>query len=88
MLLALTYGPAALAALADLAASLSRATTMAIYSLTISLGMFVGLIASTTLVAHLGNLGIYLFFGSITAVLGALTAVRWVEARRATIPVR
>jgi len=88
VLLALTYGPAALAALADLAVSLSRATTMAIYSLTISLGMFVGLLASTTLYARLGNPGLYLFFGAITAVLGALTVVRWVEDRAATIPAR
>jgi len=88
VLLALTYGPAALAALADLAVSISRATTMAIYSLTISLGMFVGLIASTSLDARYGNAGLYVFFGAITAVLAALTVVHWIEARSATIPVR
>ncbi len=88
VLMALSYGPAALAALADLARELNRATTMAIYSLTISLGMFVGLLASTSLFSRFGPDGLYPFFGSIAAVLGILTGLRWVEARRATIPVR
>ncbi len=88
VLLALAYGPAALAALADLSLALSRATTMAIYSLTISLGMVVGLVASSELYAHWGNTGLYLFFASIATVLAALTLVRWREALRATIPVR
>jgi MFS family permease len=88
ILLALAYGPAALAALADLALELSRATTMAIYSLTISLGMVVGLLGAATLVPAWGNVGLYVFFGAIAAVLAVLTAVRWLEAARATIPVR
>lgn len=88
ILLALAYGPAALAALADLALELSRATTMAIYSLTISLGMSIGLFASTRLVAWLGPAGLYPYFGSIALGLGVLTALRWREAAQATIPVR
>ncbi|MGA8302607.1 MAG: MFS transporter [Thermoplasmata archaeon] len=74
---ALGYGPAALAALADLSSSLSRGTTMAIYSLTISLGMILGLILGTQLVARLGTDGYYVFFGIIAAALVALTAVRY-----------
>jgi MFS family permease len=73
---ALAYGPAALAALADLSYQLTRATTMAIYSLTISLGMIVGLVASTTLYTWFGNLGIYLFFGAVSAGLIVLTIAR------------
>ncbi len=46
---ALAYGPAALAALADLSQTIPRATTMAIYSLVISLGMLIGLLAATRL---------------------------------------
>ncbi len=88
VLLALSYGPAALAALADLALAQGRATTMAIYSLTISLGMFVGLLASTALYGRYGPPGLYPYFGAIAAVLVALTVARWVEARRARIPVR
>jgi MFS family permease len=77
VLVALAYGPAALAALADLALEVSRATTMAIYSLTISLGMVAGLLVSTQLYAHLGNVGIYLFFGGVAAALVALTIARY-----------
>jgi MFS family permease len=77
VLVALAYGPAALAALADLTVEMSRATTMAIYSLTISLGMVTGLLVSTQLYAYLGNVGLYLFFGGVAVTLVALTAVRY-----------
>jgi MFS family permease len=73
---ALAYGPAALAALADLASTLSRGTSMAIYSLTISLGMILGLVVGTQLVAHFGTTGYYLFFGSIAGALVLLTVFR------------
>ncbi len=88
ILLALVYGPAALAALADLARELSRATTMAIYSLTISLGMSLGLFGSTFLVSEFGAAGLYPFFGTIGVVLAVLTAIRWSEVGKAKIPVR
>jgi len=85
---ALGYGPAALAAVADLARALSRGTTMAIYSLTISLGMVVGLIEGTQLVARLGNVGFYVFFGEIAGALVVLTAVRHLVVRLETpVPV-
>jgi MFS family permease len=77
VLVALTYGPAALAALADLTVEMSRATTMAIYSLTISLGMVSGLLISTQLYARLGNVGLYLFFGGVAVTLVALTLARY-----------
>jgi MHS family proline/betaine transporter-like MFS transporter len=83
---ALAYGPAALAALADLSFALSRGTTMAIYSLTISLGMILGLILGTQLVDRLGNDGYYLFFGSIAGALVALTAARYRDDRVAPAP--
>jgi len=85
---ALAYGPAALAALADLATEQGRATTMAIYSLTISLGMFVGLLSSTALYGRYGTTGLYPYFGAIAVVLVGLTVVRWIQAARARIPVR
>ncbi|HTT14500.1 MAG TPA: MFS transporter [Thermoplasmata archaeon] len=84
VLLALVYGPAALAALADLSARISRATTMAVYSLTISLGMWLGLIVGTQLYDRLGNEGLYFFFGTVAVGLVALTAARYaVDARDA-----
>ena len=78
---ALAYGPAALAALADLALALSRGTTMAIYSLTISLGMVLGLVLGTQLVDRLGNDGYYLFFGGVAAALVVLSVARHLEVR-------
>jgi MFS family permease len=84
ILVALVYGPAALAALADLSVRISRATTMAIYSLTISLGMWLGLIVGTQLYDRLGNTGLYVFFGTVAVGLVALTAARYaVDARDA-----
>jgi MFS family permease len=90
---ALAYGPAALAALADLAFELSRGTTMAIYSLTISLGMILGLVLGTQLVDHFGNAGYYLFFGGIGGGLVLLTVARALTVppsatRSATTPAR
>ncbi|MCI4317380.1 MAG: MFS transporter [Thermoplasmata archaeon] len=78
---ALAYGPAALAALADLSRALSRATTMAIYTLTISLGMLIGLLVSTTLYSHYGPEGLDVFFGAIALGLVALTMVRYYDVR-------
>jgi MFS family permease len=77
---ALAYGPAALASLADLSYALSRGTTMAIYSLTISLGMILGLVFGTQLVAHWGNNGYYVFFGCIASALVTLTLLRQADA--------
>lgn len=86
-LAALAYGPAALAALADLSEQYSRATTMAIYSLTISLGMVGGLLVSTQLYARWGNDGLYVFFALVSLALGGLTAVRYRETGAVDRPV-
>lgn len=74
---ALAYGPAALAALADLAQTIPRATTMAIYSLVISLGMLVGLLVSTQLFSEFGANGLDAYFGAIAVALVALTIWRY-----------
>ena len=83
---ALAYGPAALAALGDVAAELSRATTMAIYSLVISLGMLVGLVASTQLYAAWGNHGLVVFFMGVAGGLLLLTSLRYRDARKGPLP--
>ncbi len=80
-LAALAYGPAALAALTDLTHRLSRATTMAVYSLTISLGMLVGLLASTELFSRFGAAGLDVFFAGVATGLIALTLVRYHDVR-------
>ena len=74
---ALGYGPAALAALADLAQTIPRATTMAIYSLVISLGMLLGLVVSTQLFDAYGANGLDAYFGLIAVALVLLTLWRY-----------
>ena len=78
---ALAYGPAALAALADLSQTIPRATTMAIYSLVISLGMLLGLLVSTGLYSRYGADGLDVYFGAIAAALVLLTLWRLREVR-------
>lgn len=80
-LVGLGYGPAALAALADLSHSLTRATTMAIYTLTIGVGMFLGLGLATTLYSAFGPLGLDGFFALIGTTLVLLTTLRWRQVR-------
>ncbi len=75
-LVGLGYGPAALAALADLSQMITRATTMAIYTLTISLGMFIGLGISTSLYSEFGAVGLDSFFAAIGVALVVLTLLR------------
>ncbi|HEY6238778.1 MAG TPA: MFS transporter [Thermoplasmata archaeon] len=82
---ALAYGPAALAALADLAQTIPRATTMAIYSLVISLGMLIGLLASTELFSHFGANGLSAYFGAIGTALIGLTYWRYVDLHRSEV---
>jgi len=78
---ALAYGPAALAALADLSQTIPRATTMAIYSLVISLGMLIGLLLSTGLYSRYGANGLGVYFGGIAIALVVLTLWRYREVR-------
>jgi MFS family permease len=78
---ALSYGPAALAALADLSQTIPRATTMAIYSLVISLGMLVGILAATQLYDRFGIPGLDAYFGSVAGGLLLLTLVRYRDVR-------
>ncbi|MCI4360760.1 MAG: MFS transporter, partial [Thermoplasmata archaeon] len=78
---ALAYGPAALAALADLSQTIPRATTMAIYSLVISLGMLIGLLLSTGLYSRYGADGLDVYFGGIALALVVLTLWRYQDVQ-------
>ncbi|MGA7922512.1 MAG: MFS transporter [Thermoplasmata archaeon] len=75
-LAALAYGPAALASLGDLTHAYTRATTMSVYTLAISLGMILGLLGSTTLLKYYGIPGLDVFFGLIAVALVVLTSIR------------
>lgn len=88
---ALGYGPAALSALATLSSSISRATTMAVYTLCVALGMTFGLLLSTQLYAAWGAGGLDLYFGFIALVLIGLAVARYRAVPRlepATTPAR
>lgn len=77
---ALAYGPAALSALAQLSSSLSRATTMAVYTLCISLGMTLGLLLATQLYSEWGGDGLVVYFVIIAVALGILAVIRYRDA--------
>ncbi len=81
---ALAFGPASLAALADLSRRLSRATTMALYSMMISAGMTVGILLASALFTALGNPGVVAFFILVGAFLAGITL--WRRARLQTAP--
>jgi MFS family permease len=82
-LAALAYGPAALAALTDVSRSVSRATSMSVYTLSISLGMLGGLLLSTSLYSRYGAAGLDAYFGLIAVALVILTAMRYRDSARA-----
>lgn len=84
---ALALGPSSLAALSDLAATTSRATTMALYGVVIAAGMASGLVLYTLLEHVLGSLGIAVFFGVVAAFLVVLTVLRvYRQGRRSSTP--
>jgi len=85
-LAALAYGPAALAALADVSRQVNRGTTMAVYSLVISVGMILGLLGSSSLYSHLGSSGLTIFFGAIAVGLLLLTLIRGYDLRSGRSP--
>lgn len=82
---ALGYGPAALASLADVSHTLTRGTTMAVYSLVISLGMIVGLVAVTSLYSAYRVTGLDVFFGVVAVGLVTLTGVRLTDLRKRAV---
>ncbi len=82
-LFALGYGPAALASLADVSRSLSRGTTMSVYSLVISAGMVAGLWGASSLYSTYNVAGLDLFFLLIAGGLVLLTTARLEDLREA-----
>jgi MFS family permease len=79
---ALAFGPASLAALADLSKRLTRATTMALYSMMISAGMTAGILLASALFTVLGNPGVVTFFILVGVFLAGVTLWRRVRLLR------
>ncbi len=80
-LFALGYGPAALASLTDVSRTLTRGTTMALYSLVISAGMVAGLWGVSALDSTYQTAGVDLFFLLIAGGLIILTTARLDDLR-------
>jgi len=81
-LMALAFGPSALSSLADEAHEKTRGVTMAVYSIVISAGMFVGVPAVAGIFDSYGGVGVLFFMiGSAVAML-CLMMGRYVDVRR------
>lgn len=89
-LMALAFGPSSLAALSDLAARISRGTTMSLYCMVIAAGMSAGIALFYTLMAwqtatHRGNDGVAIFFLIIGGFLVAVVTLRAYRHRRSAV---
>jgi MFS family permease len=81
-LMALAFGPSALSSLADEAQEKARGVTMAVYSIVISAGMFVGVPLVAAIFDRYGGAGVLFFMiGCAVAMLG-LMICRYIEVKR------
>jgi MFS family permease len=80
-LMALAFGPSALSSLADEAQEKTRGVTMAVYSIVISAGMFVGVPTVAAIFDHYGGPGVLLFMIGCAIAMLFLTIARYVELK-------
>ena len=80
-LMALAFGPSALSSLADEAQEKTRGVTMAVYSIVISAGMFVGVPTVAVIFDHYGGLGVLLFMIGCAIAMLCLTIARYIELK-------
>lgn len=80
--MALAFGPSALSSLADEAKESMRGVTMAVYSIVISAGMFIGIPAIAAISDRYGGLGVLLFMIASAIVMSLLMAARYVDVKR------
>lgn len=83
-LAALAFGPSSLAGLSDLAARISRGTTMSLYCLIIAGGMAVGISLFWLLKVNLGNEGIGVFFVIVGGFLVVVVLLRQLRHKAST----
>ena len=82
--MALAFGPSALSSLADEAKENMRGVTMAVYSIVISAGMFIGIPAIAAISDHYGGLGVLLFMIASAIVMSLLMAARYYDVKKKT----
>ena len=80
-LMALAFGPSALSSLADEAQEKTRGVTMAVYSIVISAGMFVGVPAVAAIFDRYGGPGVLFFMIGCAIAMLCLMIARYVELK-------
>jgi len=81
-LMALAFGPSALSSLADEAKETMRGVTMAVYSIVISAGMFIGIPAIAAISDHYGGLGVLIFMIASAIAMTLLMTARYYDLKR------
>jgi MFS family permease len=79
--MALAFGPSALSSLADEAQEKARGVTMAVYSIVISAGMFVGVPAVAVIFDRYGGPGVLFFMIGCAGAMLALVIARYFEVK-------
>jgi MFS family permease len=80
--MALAFGPSALSSLADEAREKMRGVTMAVYSIVISAGMFVGVPLVAAIFDHFGGQGVLFFMMGCAVVMLCLVIARSVDVKQ------
>lgn len=84
--MALAFGPSALSSLADEAQEKARGVTMAVYSIVISAGMFVGVPAVAAIFDWYGGPGVLFFMIGCAGVMLCLVIARYLEVKHRKQP--
>ncbi len=79
--MALAFGPSALSSLADETYEKTRGVTMAVYSIVISAGMFVGVPVVAGIFDRFGGIGVLVFMIACAVAMFFLVLARFVELR-------
>ena len=79
--MALAFGPSALSSLADEAQENTRGVTMAVYSVVISAGMFIGVPLVAVIFDHYGGAGVLIFMIGCALAMLCLMIARYVELK-------
>lgn len=83
LFVALAFGPAGLAAIADEAKEGTQGTAMSAYSLTLSLGFILGPPTVATIRQAFGGRGMVVYFAGLAVLLLAVVATRYAQTRLA-----
>jgi MFS family permease len=80
--MALAFGPSALSSLADESEKTMKGVTMAIYSIVISAGMFVGIPVIAAISDHYGGLGVLMFMIGCAFAMMCFIVARYVDIKQ------